>query len=523
MPRAKGYKRAQAAKLQMAVKQEVTPMPPVPEFVARRGTGFRHRVRRWPTSVLTGRQVKFVPPTFHPEKKTVFVIGCSHLRGLVDKDVVLPKVPLSFSFLSVPGGGAADLKTEVGHLEFTRTPDVVCVLAPSNDLNRGPLYAGQEFGTLLTSVRSRWPNVFVLDFPPRLNKPVGLQDQLRQEHHRVATRMGLPFVAVASSFPLDRLELWCSDGVHLSDTGGSPILVKLLCDAALTLFAPDPPASPSLFAPDPPASPSLRRTDGLDPRTCPGVGDEGKVACITASAVFWRKMAEQQSWTPMPPVPEFVTRGLPILAEPAPPSPWWTAPPAQVPVTEPAPLPQRRQNPRRWTTVGREGVTRGLPILAEPAPPSPWWTSPPAQVPVTGPAPLPQRRQNPRRWTTVGREGKAGTQPVQQSLPIPSNPVWFSSPMLDAMEKFAPSSDSDCPAVPPPSQTSPGRCRRRCVANRRAGRREQVGVPIFSPYSAFTQPVIIADAPAQWVFSSYDFMLGGFSAFVPTCYNVNVQ
>nr|XP_061819800.1 uncharacterized protein LOC133608527 isoform X3 [Nerophis lumbriciformis] len=44
--------------------------------------------------------------------------------------------------------------------------------------------------------------------------------------------------------------------------------------------------------------------------------------------------------------------------------------------------------------------------------------------------------------------------------------------MLDAMEEFAPSSDSDCTAVPPPGQASPGRCRRRPVAVKRAGRRE---------------------------------------------------
>ncbi|XP_072768893.1 uncharacterized protein [Nerophis lumbriciformis] len=390
MPRAKGHRRALAARTKLAERQSSPPMPPVPEFVARRGTGFRHRVRRWPTSDLTGRQVKFVPPAFAPEKKTVFVIGDSHLRGLVDGDVALPKVPLSFSFLSVPGGGAADLRKEVGRLEFPWTPDVVCVLAPSNDLDRGD--AAVEFGALLTSVRSRWPKVFVLDFPPRLNKPVGLQDLLRQEHHRVAARMGLPFVAVTSSFLLDRLELWCYDGVHLSDTGGSPILVKLLCDAALTLFTPDPPAPPS---------PGLK--DCLDPRTWPRVGQEGEMACITASAVLWRKMAERQSWTPMPPVPELVASGSPILVEPAPPSPWWTPPPAL----------------------------------------------------VTGPEPLPRRRPDPRRWTTVGREGKAGTQPVQQSLPIPSNPVWFSSPMLDAMEEFAPSSDSNCTAIPPPGQPKP--------------------------------------------------------------------
>nr|XP_061817509.1 uncharacterized protein LOC133607066 [Nerophis lumbriciformis] len=193
MPRAKGHRRALAARTKMAERQSLTPIPLVPEFVARRGTGFRHRVRRWPTSDLTGRQVKFVPPAFDPEKKTVFVIGDFHLRGLVDGDVALPKVPLSFSFLFVPGGGAAALRTEVGRLEFPWTPDVVCVLAPSNDLGRGPFCdAAVEFGALLTSVRSRWPKVFVLDFPPRLNKPVGLQDLLRQEHHRVTTRMGAP-------------------------------------------------------------------------------------------------------------------------------------------------------------------------------------------------------------------------------------------------------------------------------------------------------------------------------------------
>ncbi|XP_061923178.1 uncharacterized protein LOC133663008 [Entelurus aequoreus] len=408
MPRAKGHRRALACRTMMAERRSLTPIPVVPEFVARRGTGFRHRVRRWPTSHLTGRQVKFVPPAIDPEKKTVFFIGDSHLRGLVDGDVALPKVPLSFSFLSVPGGGAADLRTEVGRLEFPWTPDVVCVLAPSNDLDRGPSSAAAEFGALLTSVRSRWPKVFVLDFPPRLNKPVGLQDQLRQEHRRVAARMGVPFVAVTDSFLLDRLELWCHDGVHLSDTGGSPILVKLLCDAALTLFPTDPPAPPSPL------------TDCLDPQTWPRLGDEGEMDCIPASAGFWRKMAERQSRIPMPPVPEFVARGPPILVEPAPSSPRRRSPPAQ----------------------------------------------------VTGPDPLPRRRQDPRRWTTVGRERKAGTLPVQQSLPIPSNPVWFSSPMLDAMEEFAPSSDSNCTAVPPPGQASPGRRRRRAVAVRRAGQRE---------------------------------------------------
>lgn len=33
--------------------------------------------------------------------------------------------------------------------------------------------------------------VCVLDFPPRLNFDVALQDLLRQEYHRVAARMGM--------------------------------------------------------------------------------------------------------------------------------------------------------------------------------------------------------------------------------------------------------------------------------------------------------------------------------------------
>ncbi|XP_061762056.1 activating transcription factor 7-interacting protein 1-like isoform X2 [Nerophis ophidion] len=280
MPRSKGYKRSLASRIMMAERRALTPMPPVSEFVARRGTGCRHRVRRWPTSYLTGRQVKFIPPTFDPEKKTVFVIGDSHLRGLVDGDVAIPEVPLSLSFLSVPGGVAPDLKTELQRLQFPWTPDVVCVLAPSNYLDRGTICdAAVEFGALLTSVRSRWAKVFVLDFPPRLNKPVGLQDLLRQEYHGVAARMGLPFVAVTSGFLLDRLELWCSDGVHLSDTGGSPILVELLCDAALTQFAHDPPAPPSPPRTSPPArvtgpDPLPRRRQ--DPRRWTRVGQEGK-------------------------------------------------------------------------------------------------------------------------------------------------------------------------------------------------------------------------------------------------------
>ena len=103
MPRAKSHRRAQAAKRRIAERQSWTPGPPIPEFVARmynvflkcfikmypfarhvltfftmvnvvtgRGTGYRHRVRRWRTSELTHRPIKFVTPAQRSDQQ-VFV------------------------------------------------------------------------------------------------------------------------------------------------------------------------------------------------------------------------------------------------------------------------------------------------------------------------------------------------------------------------------------------------------------------------------------------------------------------
>ena len=92
-------------------------------------------------------------------------VGDSHLRALVDRYVRMPDGCLSFGFLSTPGASAAELRTELLNADIPRTPDIVCLLAPSNNLTATPGIeaAGVAFDGLLRAARSRWPKVvFVL-------------------------------------------------------------------------------------------------------------------------------------------------------------------------------------------------------------------------------------------------------------------------------------------------------------------------------------------------------------------------
>uniref|UniRef100_A0A3B5PZL9 Uncharacterized LOC102221235 n=1 Tax=Xiphophorus maculatus TaxID=8083 RepID=A0A3B5PZL9_XIPMA len=294
------------------VRQE-EPRVPSTSPGSRRGTGRRHRVETWPASRVTRRSCKLVLPTAEAlEKKFALLVGDSHLRAIVDGYSTMPKGDFSLGVLASPGASAEELKLEVLDAVLPRPPEVICLLAPSNNLTASRTFveAGAAFDALLRTVCKLSANVVVVDFPPRLCVEVSVQQLLRQEFQRVAALRSVRYLPVTEHFPLSSLALWSRDGVHLSDHPGMEVLAQLLEAAVcsqLELSAPKSPA-PVMLAPPPlgTASPPPVR------RPLPRLVVVGEVAAPRRSDPF--------AWT--------VVRGRKgdLLDSSIPPNPVWFSP-----------------------------------------------------------------------------------------------------------------------------------------------------------------------------------------------------
>uniref|UniRef100_A0A3Q3AIQ3 Uncharacterized LOC112449832 n=1 Tax=Kryptolebias marmoratus TaxID=37003 RepID=A0A3Q3AIQ3_KRYMA len=236
MPRGKSRRRSEAARRRVeAVRTQGVGIPQASsDFVSHRGTGWRHKVKPWPRSEVTGLFHKLVVLERRPDKKLVLLIGDSHLRSFADSVVPVSNGDINFAVMCTPGACASKLRQEVLHSVTTCQPDAVCVMGSSNNLTSSinPEEAGQEFEQYLLTVCGRWPKVFCTGMVPRLTESRVKQETFQQEYHRRSAKLGIPFYPIADQLPLGRRDLWCHDGVHLSDDHGMLILSELMWIAA---------------------------------------------------------------------------------------------------------------------------------------------------------------------------------------------------------------------------------------------------------------------------------------------------
>ncbi|KAK6471263.1 hypothetical protein HHUSO_G29579 [Huso huso] len=209
----------------------------------------------WPRSAVTSHYHKTAfPENAGKNSKFVLVFGDLHLRSLVDGYVQMPEGDLRFGYSSTPGAYAAALRKEVLNETLPEELDLVVPrwgfnpqhsgqesraltttphCCPGNNLSNNTIQqAGKEFASLICSAQGRWNKVVVIDFPNRLKVEFLYQDMLRQEYHRVAASMNVRYLSTVDHFPARSSDLWCRDGVHLSDDHGMPIFAQLIWCAA---------------------------------------------------------------------------------------------------------------------------------------------------------------------------------------------------------------------------------------------------------------------------------------------------
>ncbi|KAK1150691.1 hypothetical protein AOXY_G33756 [Acipenser oxyrinchus oxyrinchus] len=192
--------------------------------------GKRHKTNMWPRSAVTSHYHKTAfPDNAGRNSKFVLVFGDSHVRSLVDGYVQMPEGDLLFGYSSTPGACAAALRKEVLNETLPEEPDLLCLIAPGDNLLKTSIQqAGKEFASLIPSAQDRWNKVVVIDFPNQLKVELSYQE----EYDRVAASMNVRYLSTVDHFPARSSDLWCRDGVHLSDDHGMPIFAQLIWCAA---------------------------------------------------------------------------------------------------------------------------------------------------------------------------------------------------------------------------------------------------------------------------------------------------